>query len=115
MEEKLTIYNIPENVLYQFSNNKYVWKVQRLSTINGNYPSDEPTVYTEVYFKGNDEVVRCGWSGHLINNPDSIEENKFAIFSYDMDAPTIFVIDMPLTPASPEISSQVEIPSTKTR
>ena len=115
MEKELTIYNMPENVLYQFSDRGYVWKVQRPSTINGSNQSNEPNIYTEVYFKGNDGVVKCLWSGHLINKSEAIPKNKFAIFSYDRDDTSMFGINIPLREAPPEISSQVEIPSTKTR
>ena len=99
--EGLTIYNMPEDVLMQFAENGYIWKVQRTETRGGNYQSDTPSQYTEVFRQDGDGTVRCEWSGRLVNNPAAIKEDEFVIFSGDMDTNSTFQITMPLV-AAPE-------------
>ena len=117
MKEELSIYNLPENVLFQFSSaDYYVWKVKRYATLDGNYESNEASVFTEVYRKDGDDTVRCQWSGSLIENPSVFGkngmygENTFGIFSYDMDTSKAFTMDMPLKEVNPEIAKQVSLP-----
>ena len=123
MKEELTVYNLPENVLFQFSKEgNYVWKVKRCETIDGNYAREVADVFTEVYRQDGDGVVRCQWSGTLVNNPNMFGKdgvmgaNVFSIFSGDMDTSANFEIDMPLTEADPAIAKQLTVPElTKTR
>jgi len=114
---ELTVYNMPKNALLQFSQaGYYVFKVERLSTRDGNYSSDTPSVFTEIYYVDGTGELRCDWSGSLINNPDVYGkdgirgERIFAIFSQDQDTTKDFKIDMQLIQAGPEISSQVSKP-----
>lgn len=120
MVETLDIYNIPRDVLYQYSTKGYyVWKVQRYSTLNGNYESATATLFTEIYRVNGDGTVSCQWSGGLIDNPSvygkgsANGENVFGIFSWDMDTSSNFQIDMPLTVAPAEIASKVKMPTSK--
>lgn len=103
----LTVYNMPEDVLMQFADNGYIWKVQRMETRSGNYKSDTPSLYTEIFTQGWDGEVRCQWSGTLIDNPSAIKEDEIVIFSGDMDISSTFQITMPLVEAPEEIASQI--------
>ena len=93
------ISDIPENQLFQFDYNKYVWRIKLNSTRAGNYPSKNPFVFTEVYEKG-DGVLNCIASGLLREN---IYRKEFSIFDYDQDTNCIFGVTIPLKEAGKEI------------
>ena len=90
---------IPENRLFQFDENKYVWKVKLNSTREGNYPSNQPFVFTEVYEKGIG-VLNCIASGLLREN---VAREEFSIFDYDKDTNYTFGITMPLKEADKDV------------
>ena len=99
--ENVTVYNMPENRLYQFDSDKYVWKTKLNSTRGGNYPAREPMSVTEVYQK-EDNFFRCVASGRLFNNKYTITDYEFTIFDYDVDTSLTFGIKMPLKEADKE-------------
>ena len=99
--ENVTVYNMPENRLYQFDSDKYVWRTQLYSTRRGNYPAREPISLTEVYQK-DDNYLRCIASGRIINNKYTNTDYEFTIFDYDVDTSIRFKIEMPLKEADKE-------------
>ena len=117
----LDVYNMPKNTLYQFSSDgSYVWKVDRYSTLNGDYTSDVPSEFVEVYTIDEKGNLICQWSGGLIGDLTVFdtemtrEEGSFGIFSYDMDMGKVFTADIPLQEAPIELSEQLEVPENKT-
>ena len=90
-----SVSTIPENHLFQFDDNKYVWRIKLNSTRGGNYPAREPFVFTEVYEKGLDRL-NCIASGLLREN---ISRGEFSVFDYDQDTNYTFGITMPLKEA----------------
>ena len=90
---------IPEYSLFQFDENKYVWKIKMNSTREGNYPSNQPFVFTEVYEKGIG-VLNCIASGLLRENA---AREEFSIFDYDKDTNFTFGISMPLKEADKDV------------
>ena len=123
MKEELTVYNIPKNVLFQFSTSgSYIIKVDRSVSLGGNYIRDISSTFTEVYNQDENGDLYCTLSGGLTQNPHVFGKNGimgdkvFNIFSYDMDTSADFAVDMPLKEADEEISKQVPIPmSSRTR
>jgi hypothetical protein len=105
--------NMPKDVVYQFSENQYVWKRDRYQTRNGNYSSDTPTTTTEIFTIDGLGEVRCDWSGGLTDNPYLYgenglnSENCFHIFSWDQDCGASFKQTMPLKVAPQEIQDGV--------
>lgn len=95
--EKLNVYNIPNNILYQFDENRYVWNVSLPKTREGNYEGSME--YTEVYEKNNG-LFNIVVSGRLINNPNTMKEDEFSIFDYDQDTRYSFKQNMPLREAN---------------
>ena len=99
MGKSVSVYNMPDNMLYEFDKNKYVWTVKLPATRSGNYPSKEYVPFTEVYEK-NGEMFNLVASGRLINNPYTVKEGEFDIFDYDNDTRYSFKQTKPLERAS---------------
>ncbi len=95
--ERLNVYNIPSNVLYQFDANRYVWNVSLPKTKEGNYNGSGE--YTEVYEKNNRSFNKIV-SGRLIKNPYTMKEDEFSIFDYDQDTMYSYKQNMPLKEAN---------------
>ena len=90
--------NIPLNNLYQFDNNKYVWRIE------GNYIDSDghnkPIILTEVYELGKNDTLDLISSGKLIENDDVYKDyHDFTIFDYNKNVTTSFQTTMNLTPA----------------
>lgn len=99
----LNVSNINENTLYKFDDNRYVIKLPLTETRNGNYKTDKPRLFTEVYsIDGTGFMVRLA-SGALVNNPAVYDYSKdFAIRDYDNDELLSFAVTMPLKEANLE-------------
>ncbi len=98
---RLNVSNMPMNKLYKFDNNSYVWSVMLKETRGGNYPSNEPSKFTEVYrIDGTGSLVRVA-SGRLVDNPSINDfDHRFSIFDYDADCDYSFFVEMPLQEAN---------------
>jgi len=112
---ELNVYNLPEDMLYQYSTRgEYIIKLKRNSTRIGNFASKEPKLFTEVYVMVESGELKCAWSGLLINDPSaygksgSYGENIFGIYDYDMDAVANFEVNMPLT-FRPELEEYLDL------
>ena len=105
----LTIYNLPEGILYQYAEGRYVHKIRRTSTRGGNYASDTHLIFTEVFSRRNDGALSCDWSGNLIDNPSLNNDSDFTIFDYDMDTCSTFEITMPLVPAPTAVANKIPL------
>ena len=83
---KVNVSNMPLGKLYKFDDNRYVIKLKLTETRGGNYPSNEPHVFTEVYQIDGMGFMERIVSGNLINNRSVFDFDKnFAIFDYDQD------------------------------
>lgn len=83
---EINVSNMPVGKLYQISDKRYVIKLLLKETRRGNYPSNEPSEFIEVYEKDDNEYMHRVASGGLVNNPSVFDFNKhFAIFDYDQD------------------------------
>lgn len=95
---RITIENMPLNTVYEFAPGYYIWKVERYSTIHGNYKESTPSVYTEVFSKVSNTSVWIEGSGNLLNDGRLNSDNRFHIFDYDMDTTISFKQTQELIP-----------------
>ena len=86
-----SVFDIPENQLFQFDKYYYVWKIKMHSTRGGRHSFDKALDIAEVYEIYND-MVTCVASGRLVENKNSSFNNEFSIFDYDQDTNYTFHI-----------------------
>ena len=109
MTQKVNLRNMPENLAYKIGEGRYVWKVKRKETLNGNYPSQQASTYTEVFVTNGENEIYCECSGRLTTNPGvydyrCLDKNgNFHIFDYDADCGYSFHQDGDLEEAKKEI------------
>lgn len=101
MKEHINVLNMPINTLYKFAENRYVFSLMLNSTRLGNFYSEEPMRFTEVYEIDNDGNMIKLVSGKLIDNPRVFNLDKtFLIYDYDQDLSYAFDVQIPLEEAS---------------
>ena len=88
------INEIPNNILYQFDSNRYVWKIELNSNGYGR------RLFTEVYELNGKNMLDLVARGSLVDNPNITKDDEFSIFDYEKDDMLTFSITMPLTRAS---------------
>ena len=93
------ITDIPNNMLYQFDDNRYLWNVELNSIRDGNY-DNQRRLLTEVYELNGNNMLDLIASGRLVDNHDTVKESEFSIFDYDKDDMITFAITRPITRAS---------------
>ena len=96
----LNVSNMPMNKLYKFAEGSYVWSTMLKETREGNYPSNQPSKFTEVYrIDGNGILTRVA-SGRLVDNPSINDfDKRFSISDYDQDYILSFFVEEPLKEA----------------
>ena len=91
-----TVQNLPNNMLYQFDKDMFVWKIEIEKTRGDNYHFDKKII-TEVYELNNKRLDLLA-SGRLIENKD-LNHLEFSVFDYDKDDTYTFKINMPIARA----------------
>ena len=90
----LNVSNMPMNKIHKFSDNGYVWSIMLNETRGGNYSTNEPKKYTEVYRIDSDGFLIRVASGRLVDNPSLNDyEHRFSIFDYDKDCDLTFFVE----------------------
>ena len=118
---EVNLRTMPKDVVYQCGENTFIWKRDRFETRDGNYHSETPSTFTEVFRINGLGYPECVWSGRLTDNPSIYGENGldsnncFHIFSFDQDCGSRFQQSAPLTVAPQEIQDQIMEIEPKTR
>ncbi len=104
--ENITVYNMPENMLYQMASDKYIWKVKLNGIRKGNHESNNTRIFTEI-FESKNGMLNLLASGKLMDNPFTRKDDEVCIFNYDDDTSYTYKVECPLKEAKLDVMYQL--------